>query len=134
MSKWCHKFGDGPGVTAKLCQWLMPDGPIKPGNNYVNPKAHKPKKDYPGRLISTSCASAIKNLSALTAHELTKVELDYAAKDTNHILRNRSAVGAKQSRSWINFSIICLQPLMTVRTSGTIFRPQNPLNIISPSP
>ena len=44
MSKLCHKFGDGPCVTAKLCKWLMPDGPIKPDNNYVNPKAHKPKK------------------------------------------------------------------------------------------
>ena len=38
-------------------------------------------------MISTGCASAIKNLSALTAHELTKVELDYAIQDTNHILR-----------------------------------------------
>ena len=87
ISKWCYKYEDEAGVTAKLCQWLMPDDSCKPGNNYVNPKAHKPEKDYPGRLISTGCASAIKNLSALTAHELTKVELDYAIKDANHILR-----------------------------------------------
>ena len=87
ISKWCYKYEDEPGVTTKLCQWLMPDDSCKPGNNYVNPKAHKPEKYYPGRLISTGCASAIKNLSALTAHELTKVELDYAIKDTNHILR-----------------------------------------------
>ena len=38
-------------------------------------------------MISTGCASAIKNLSALTALELTKVELDFAIRDTNHILR-----------------------------------------------
>ena len=43
----------------------------QPGNNYVNPKAHKPEKNYPGRMISTGCASAIKNLDASTAHELT---------------------------------------------------------------
>ena len=38
-------------------------------------------------MVSTGCASAVKNLSALTAHELTKVELDFAIRDTNHILR-----------------------------------------------
>ena len=39
-------------------------------------------------MISTGCASAIKNLSVLTAHEVTKVELDFAVRDTmtNHIL------------------------------------------------
>ena len=85
IGNWVYKYEHELGITAKLCQWIMPDDSCKPGNNYVNPKAHKPEKDYPGRLISTGCASAIKNLSALTAHELTKVELDYAIKDTNHI-------------------------------------------------
>ena len=87
IGNWVYKYEHEPSITAKLCQWIMPDDSCKPGNNYVNPKAHKPEKDYPGRLISTGYASAIKNLSALTAHELTKVELDYAIKDTNHILR-----------------------------------------------
>ena len=84
---WCSKYKNEIGLTDKIYQFVTPDDFCKPGNNYVNPKAHKPEKNYPGRMISTGCASAIKNLSALTAHELTKVELDYAIQDTNHILR-----------------------------------------------
>ena len=84
---WCSKYKNEIGLTDKIYQFVTPDDFCKPGNNYVNPEAHKPEKNYPGRMISTGCASAIKNLSALTAHELTKVELDYAIQDTNHILR-----------------------------------------------
>ena len=87
IAEWCSKYSEEPGFTEKLFQWITPDEFCKPGNNYVNPKAHKPEKNYPGRMISTGCASAIKNLSSLTAHELTKVELDHAIQDTNHILR-----------------------------------------------
>ena len=67
--------------------WITPDDFCKPGNNYVNPKAHKPEKNYPGIMISTGCASAIKNLSGLTAHELKKVELKYVILDLNDMLR-----------------------------------------------
>ena len=59
------------GLTDKIANWITPDNTCKPGNNYVNLKAHKPEQNYPGRMISTGCASAVKNLSALTAHELT---------------------------------------------------------------
>ena len=53
----------------------------------MNPKAHKPEKNYPGRLISTGCDSYTKNLSILTAHELKKVSLEYNLKDTGDLLR-----------------------------------------------
>ena len=84
---WVVDYKDEDGMTDKVYNFVTPDDFCKPGNNYVNPKAHKPVQNYPGRLISTGCASAIKNLSALTSHELTKVELDYAIKDLNHFVR-----------------------------------------------
>ena len=87
IMSWLLKFGEEPGLTDKISEWVTPDDSCKPGNNYVNPKAHKPEKDYPGRMISTGCASAIKNLSALTAFEMKKVELKYVILDLNHMLR-----------------------------------------------
>ena len=84
---WTSEYSEEEGMTDKIFNWVTPDDFCKPGNNYVNPKAHKPEKNYPGRLISTGCASAIKNLSALTSHELTKVQLQYAIRDTNHFLQ-----------------------------------------------
>ena len=54
---------------------------------YIDPKAHKPEKNYPGRLISTGCNTYIKNLSVLTAHELEQVKLDHNLQDTNELLR-----------------------------------------------
>ena len=116
ITNWCCNYNNEVGFTEKLYQWITPDEFCKPGNNYVNPKAHKPEKNYPGRMISTGCASAIKNLSALTAHELTKVELDYAIQDTNHILRkideiNESGVlGGVESVIHASFDIEAMFP------------------------
>ena len=59
---------------------------IRPGNMYLNPKAHKPPL-YPGRMITTGCGLYIENLSALTAYELKKAILDYRIIDTPHFLR-----------------------------------------------
>ena len=84
---WLNVNDKEPGLTEKMKTWIMPDERCKPGNNYVNPKAHKPEKNYPGRMISTGCAAMTKNLSALTAHELTKVKLKYAIQDLNQFLR-----------------------------------------------
>ena len=63
---------------------------------YCNPKAHKPEKNYPGRLISTGCDTYIKNLSILTSHELKKVPLKYNLKDTNALLRNIEDINKKR--------------------------------------
>ena len=87
IKDWTVKFSSEPGMTTAISNLVIPDETCKHGNNYVNPKAHKPDKNYPGRLISTGCASYTKALSALTAVELCKVDLQYIIKDTNHLLR-----------------------------------------------
>ena len=87
ITQWTQLYDKEPGMTSSVKKCVIPDEYCKPGNNYINPKAHKPEKNYVGRLISTGCASHTKNLAALTAIELNKVELKYIIKDTNHLLR-----------------------------------------------
>ena len=65
IKKWTLEFQEEPGLSPKIVSWLIPNENCKPGSNYINPKAHKPQKGYPGRLISTGCASYTKNLAAL---------------------------------------------------------------------
>ena len=70
------QYSEEKGMTPTVVQAVIPDATkCKPGNNYVKPKAHKPLPNYPGRLITTGCASYIKALAALTAVELGKVNL-----------------------------------------------------------
>ena len=74
-------------MTEKVKKWILGTGSEKPGNNYIDLKAHKPEKNYPGRLISTGCNTLTKNLAILTSHEMKKVELKYNVKDTDHFLQ-----------------------------------------------
>ena len=75
-------------MTKKITKWATPDVESQNlGNIYLNLKAHKPPA-YPGRLITRGCNSYIENLSALTAHELKKVDLEYRIMDIPHFLRN----------------------------------------------
>ena len=68
-------------------EWVTPsEEENEPGVNYMNLKAHKPEKNYPGRLISTGCNSYIKNLSIFTAEELKKVTLPHCLMDSNDLL------------------------------------------------
>ena len=87
IKQWTVEFAEEPGMTPSVISSITPKDSCKPGNNYLNPKAHKPEENYPGRLISTACASYTRKLSGLTAVELDKVELKYIAKDLNHLLR-----------------------------------------------
>ncbi|KAL5258256.1 hypothetical protein ACHWQZ_G013033 [Mnemiopsis leidyi] len=78
---------DCPGMTLNFIEWITPTiEDNEPGVNYMNFKAHKPDKNYPGRLISTGCNSYIKNLSIFTAEELKKVDLPHCLKDSNELL------------------------------------------------
>ena len=88
ITNWTAEFNEEPGMSLKLRNWLIPDENCKPGNNYINPKTHKPEKGYPGRLISTGCSSYTKNLAALTAYELSNIMLDYVIKDKSFTTKN----------------------------------------------
>ena len=92
IKSWVEKYSDEKGMSQRIRDWVTPN--IKdnqPGNIYLNLKAHKPPH-YPGRLITTGCSSYIENLSALTAFELKKVELEYRIIDTPHFLRKLDAL------------------------------------------
>ena len=95
IRQWIIKYLEEPGMTSNIQDFINPGESCKPGNNYVNPKAHKPEKNYPGRCISTGCASYIKNLSALTSIELKKVPQPYCIKDTNDLLRQIEEINQK---------------------------------------
>ena len=115
IKDWTVKFSSEPGMTTAISNMVIPDETCKPGNNYINPKAHKPDKNYPGRLISTGCASYTKTLSALTAVELCKVNLQYVIKDTNHLIRkieevNQLGVLENQEVLHVSFDIINMFP------------------------
>ena len=87
ITSWLEKYHEETGMTEKIAKWVYPSNECSPGNNYINIKAHKPEKNYPGRLISASCNGYTNNLATLTVHKLRKTKLIYNLKDTNHFLR-----------------------------------------------
>ena len=92
-------------MTQKIVNWVYPTEDCVPGNNYINLKAHKPHKNYPGRLISASCNGYTNNLASLTVHELRKVNLPYNLKDTNNFLQKIDNVNRSGIFSSINDNI-----------------------------
>ena len=60
IKNWIVKYNEEQGMTPNMIDFLTPDEKCKPGNNYVNPKAHRSSQNYPGRYISTGWASFTK--------------------------------------------------------------------------
>ena len=115
IKSWTEKYSEEPGMTKKLRDWIIPTDNNCPGNNYSNFKAHKPEKDYPGRLISTGCNSYTKNLATLTAYELKKVQLEHNLRDTNQFLQkidevNKSGLLKGKSITLVSFDIVAMFP------------------------
>ena len=75
-----------PGMTSTRISLIIPNDSCKIGNNYINPKAHKPAQNYPSRMTSTGCSAPTKSVATLTAVELGKVKLPYIIEDVNHFL------------------------------------------------
>jgi hypothetical protein len=119
ITTWILKYNvdpDCPGMTVNFANWVTPSTEEnEAGVNYMNLKAHKPEKNYPGRLISTGCNSFIKNLSIFTAEELKKVELPYCLKDTNELLQkinllNDSSKLAGKTVYHVTFDVVNMFP------------------------
>ena len=117
ITEWTDKYKEEPALTEKLTNWLIPntEAKNKPGNNYINPKAHKPEKDYPGRLISTQCESPTRNLAALTKTELMKIPLEHIITDSNHFNEkidelNKSKVLLNKTVYHVTLDIVSMYP------------------------
>ena len=112
---WTVKWSNEPGMTEKLKKWVIPSNDTSFGNNYMNFKAHKPEKNYPGRLISTGMNTPTKSLAVLTAFELKKVDLKYNIKDTDHFLQkldelNNSGKISNKKLLLCSFDIVSMFP------------------------
>ena len=59
------------------------------GYFYMNYKAHKPEKGYPGRMITSGCGSPTERLSSWCEYHLKPLmtKLPYRLEDTSHFLR-----------------------------------------------
>ena len=108
IQAWTVTFAQEIGMTSKVIDNIIPDIEKQTsGKIYLNPKAHKPPP-YPGRLITTGCNSYIENLSAVTAHELKKVEVPYVVKDRQAFQRkidNLNESGILKGKEIIHASI-----------------------------
>ena len=119
ITSWLEKYHEETGMTEKIAEWVYPSNECSPGNNYINIKAHKPEKNYPGRLISDNCNGYTNNLATLTVHELRKTKLTYNLKDTNHFLRkvdniNSSGILEKYDKVFmVSFDISSMFPSIT---------------------
>ena len=119
VKSWILKYVDAPdcpGMTLNYIDWVTPSADNnEPGTNYMNFKAHKPDKNFPGRLISTGCNSYIKNLSILTAEELKRVDLPHCLKDSNELLHrieqlNKSGVLVGKTIYHVTFDVVNMFP------------------------
>ena len=115
IQDWCIKYANEEGMTTEIVSAILDHEECKPGNNYLFMKAHKPEQNYPSRLISTGCASFTRNISHLTAIELSKVELPYVMKDINHFLSkiqevNNSNIIGGQEIIHVSFDVVSMFP------------------------
>ena len=115
VKNWTNNYSEELGMSKSIIDWVTPDVNNSAGNNYINLKAHKPEKNFPGRLISTGCNSFTKNLAVLTNYELRKVKLVHNVQDTNNFLcklddLNESGVLENKSILLCSFDICSMFP------------------------
>ena len=74
--------------SQKQIQWMIFEGD-QFGYFYLNYKAHKPEKNYPGRLITSGCGSPTEHLSEWLEYHLKPLaaKCPYRLDDTPHLHR-----------------------------------------------
>ena len=75
-------------ISSKFQNWMI-DDKAGFGYFYLNYKAHKPEKGYPGRLITSGCGSPTERLSSWCEYHLKPLMtlLPYRLEDTSHFIR-----------------------------------------------
>ena len=75
-------------ISSKLQSWMI-DEDADFGYFYMNYKAHKPEKGYPGRMITSGCGSPTERLSSWCEYHLKPLmeKLPYRLEDTSHFIR-----------------------------------------------
>jgi len=75
-------------IPIKLQEWMI-DSQADFGYFYMNYKAHKPEKGYPGRMITSGCGSPTERLSTWCEYHLKPLmkKLPYRLEDTSHFIR-----------------------------------------------
>ena len=61
IQEWMEKYTDE--ISPKLQAWMI-DTNADFGYFYMNYKAHKPEKGYPGRMITSGCGSPTERISS----------------------------------------------------------------------
>ena len=83
---WMNKYTEE--ISPKLQKWMI-DEDADFGYFYMNYKAHKPEKGYPGRMITSGCGSPTERLSSWCEYHLKPLmeKLPHRLEDTSHFLR-----------------------------------------------
>ena len=86
IQAWMNQYNDQ--ISPKLQDWMI-DYEADFGYFYMNYKAHKPEKGYPGRMITSGCGSPTERLSSWCEYYLKPLmkKLPYRLEDTSHFIR-----------------------------------------------
>ena len=86
IQDWIERFREE--LSPKLQTWMI-DKNAGFGYFYMNYKAHKPEKGYPGRMITSGCGSPTERLSSWCEYYLKPLmtKLSFRLEDTSHFLR-----------------------------------------------
>ena len=94
-------------ISPKLQNWMVDDN-ANFGYFYLNYKAHKSEKGYPGRMITSGCGSPTERLSSWCEYHLKPLMtlLSYRLEDTSHFIRKVLIYNDKASTEDIPDNII----------------------------